>query len=56
VDGTIDMADISLAIDAFMTDNTSPNWDVRCDLVKDNAVDMADSSELLALFMMTFDP
>jgi len=38
VDGSIDMADVSIAIDAFMTDSTSPNWDLRCDLVEDLTV------------------
>jgi peptide/nickel transport system substrate-binding protein len=54
VDGTIDMADISIAIDAFMTDSSAPNWDLRCDLIKDGTCDMADISELLALFMTNY--
>lgn len=56
VDGSIDMADISIAIDAFMTSPGHPLWDFRCDLVVDNSIDMADISFLIDWFMTTFDP
>lgn len=38
----VDMADISLVIDAFMTTKGDPGFDKRCDLNNDDSVDMAD--------------
>lgn len=55
-DGSVDMADISLCIDAFMTDPTSTAWDITCDLNADDSVDMADISIMIDAFMTVFDP
>jgi peptide/nickel transport system substrate-binding protein len=55
-DGTVDMADISICIDAFMSAPTSPNWDLTCDLNEDGSVDMADISMMIDAFMTSFDP
>jgi hypothetical protein len=55
-DGSVDMADISICIDAFMTDPTGPSWDIRCDLNTDSSIDMADVSFMLGAFMTSFDP
>jgi hypothetical protein len=52
-DGTVDMADISLCIEAFMSHSTSPNWDARCDVNNDGSVDMADISLVIENFMLT---
>jgi len=56
VDGTVDMADISLCIDAFMTSPGFPSWDIRCDINSDSTVDMADISLCIDAFMTSFDP
>jgi parallel beta-helix repeat protein len=50
-DRSVDMADISPCIDAFMSDSTSPNWDIRCDLNSDGSVDMGDISITICQFM-----
>lgn len=43
-DGIVDMADISMVIDAFMTHPGEPGWNPRADINKDDIVDMADIS------------
>jgi parallel beta-helix repeat protein len=53
-DRKVDMADISICIDAFMSDSTSPNWDIRCDLNSDGSVDMADISITIGQFMRNY--
>jgi len=55
-DGTVDMADISMCIDAFMTVPGIPAWDPRCDINIDGSVDMADISLLVEAFMTTPSP
>jgi len=50
-DGSVDMADISMMIDAFMTEPTSPNWNSNCDVNNDLSVDMADISIAIDNFM-----
>jgi peptide/nickel transport system substrate-binding protein len=54
VDCMIDMADISMLIDWFMTYPGHPLWDVRGDIVVDDSVDMADISWDIDLFMVSF--
>jgi PKD repeat protein len=49
-DGKVDMLDISLAIDAFMTSPDHPLWDPRCDVNRDGFVDMADLSLIIMAF------
>jgi len=49
-DGKVDMLDISLVIDAFMTNPDHPLWDPRCDVNKDGVVDMADLSLVITMF------
>jgi PKD repeat protein len=41
-DGFVDMADISLAIDAFLSEPGHPLWDERCDINNDELVDIVD--------------
>jgi len=48
-DGSVDMADISIMIDWFMT--SPPNWDPNCDVNNDNTIDMADISIAIDNFM-----
>jgi PKD repeat protein len=49
-DGIVDMLDISLAIDAFMTFPGHPLYDPRCDVNLDGVVDMADISRIIEKF------
>jgi len=53
-DRSIDMADISMLIEAFMADPNSPNWDAGCDLNVDASVDMADISLCIDAFMQSY--
>jgi hypothetical protein len=55
-DRTVDMADISIAIDAFMTTPGSPNWNPSADINKDNSVDMSDISSETENFMRRWNP
>ncbi|MEM3627873.1 MAG: cohesin domain-containing protein [Candidatus Bathyarchaeia archaeon] len=43
-DGTVDMADISILIEAFMTYPSHPNWKPEADLDRSGYVDMVDIS------------
>jgi len=43
-DKVVDMLDLSIIIDAFMTTPGSPNWNPSADIKKDNSVDMSDIS------------
>lgn len=43
-DGIVDMADISVIIDAFLTTPDDPEWNPRADINHDNIIDMADIS------------
>jgi hypothetical protein len=52
-DGSIDMADISLLIEAFMTSPGEHNWNPLCDINNDRSVDMADISAAIDHFMQT---
>jgi hypothetical protein len=54
-DGPVDMADISLVINAFMTTPGAPNWDKRCDLNNDDSVDMVDISIVADNFGNDYD-
>jgi peptide/nickel transport system substrate-binding protein len=54
VDCSIDMADISLLIDWFMTYPGHYLWDIRGDIVTDNSIDMADISWDIDEFMTYF--
>jgi parallel beta-helix repeat protein len=50
-DGSVDMADISLMIDWFMT--SPPNWNPNCDVNNDLSIDMADISLAIDNFMIS---
>jgi len=50
-DKVVDMADISMIIDAFMTTPGSPNWNPSADINKDNSVDMSDISMAIEQFL-----
>jgi hypothetical protein len=50
-DGSVDMADISLMIDWFMT--APPTWNPNCDVNNDNSIDMADISIAIDNFMQS---
>jgi len=50
-DGTVDMADISILIDKFMSTPTDPEWDPKCDINNDGTVDMADISIAIEDFL-----
>jgi peptide/nickel transport system substrate-binding protein len=54
LDGTCDMADISICIDAFMSTPFLPNWDATCDTNRDKSVDMADISTCIDYFMVSY--
>jgi hypothetical protein len=55
-DGTVDMADVSLLIDAFMTYPEHPLWNPDADLNQDNSVDMVDISIVIENFGKTCTP
>jgi hypothetical protein len=55
-DGTCDMADISLCIDAFMSSQFLPGWNVICDTNRDDTIDMADISTCIDYFMISYPP
>jgi hypothetical protein len=46
-DGKVDMLDISLVIDAFMTYPGDSRWNPRCDVNLDGVVDMLDVSMVI---------
>jgi hypothetical protein len=50
-DGSVDMADISLIIEWFMTN--PPTWNPNCDINNDLTIDMADISLAIDNFMQT---
>jgi hypothetical protein len=50
-DGTVDMADLSIIIDAFMSTPGSGNWNPAADIIKDNSVDMTDISFAIEEFL-----
>jgi parallel beta-helix repeat protein len=50
-DRTVDMADISLLIDKFMTTPSHPMWEPNCDVNDDDSVDMVDISIAIDNFM-----
>ena len=50
-DGSVDMADISLIIDNFMT--SPPNWNPNCDVNNDLSIDMVDISLAIDHFMQS---
>jgi hypothetical protein len=52
-DGTIDMADVSIVIDAFMTYPGHPRWNLEADLDRSGAVDMVDISLVIENFNKT---
>jgi len=54
LDGSCDMADISLCIDAFMATPFLPGWNVKCDTNRDKSVDMADISTCIDVFMIVY--
>ncbi|MEM3627872.1 MAG: hypothetical protein QXJ11_06265 [Candidatus Bathyarchaeia archaeon] len=47
LDGTVDMADISILIEKFMLTDDDPDWDPIYDLVEDGSIDMADISKAI---------
>jgi hypothetical protein len=53
--GLVDMVDISLAIDAFMTSKGDQHWDKRCDLNNDDSVDMVDISIITDYYLNDYD-
>jgi hypothetical protein len=54
-DCSVDMTDISLAIDAFMTEKGDDEWDQRCDMNYDDWIDMVDISFIIDYYMTTYD-
>jgi squalene-hopene/tetraprenyl-beta-curcumene cyclase len=50
-DGTVDMADISIVINAFLTLPGHPLWNPSADINNDNSVDMLDISIAIVHFM-----
>jgi len=55
-DGTVDMADISIILDAFMTYPGHPCWNPEADLDRSNSVDMVDISMAIENFNKTCPP
>jgi hypothetical protein len=53
--GLVDIVDISLAIDAFMTSKGDQHWDKRCDLNNDDSVDMVDISIITDYYLNDYD-
>jgi hypothetical protein len=49
-DGTVDMADVSLVVDAFMTYPGHPLWNPDADFNRDDSVDMVDISIVVENF------
>lgn len=49
-DGKVDMQDISLEVDAFLTEPGHPLWDIRCDIDYSESVDMIDIALVIADF------
>jgi peptide/nickel transport system substrate-binding protein len=54
LDGSCDMADISMCIDAFMATPFLPGWNVKCDTNRDKSIDMADISTCIDVFMIVY--
>lgn len=50
-DGTVDMLDVSMIIDAFLYSPGTQNWNPSCDINGDLSVDMADISIAIDHFM-----
>jgi hypothetical protein len=50
-DGMVDMLDISIIIDAFLSSLVTPNWNPCCDMNGDLSVDMMDISVAIDHFM-----
>ena len=50
-DGTVDMQDISLLADAFLSYPGHPQWNLSADINNDNSVDMLDVSTAIDHFM-----
>lgn len=55
-DRIVDMADISMIIDAFMTEPGDPGWNLLADTNQDNIIDMADISIAIENFMNVWSP
>ena len=55
-DRMVDMADISIIIDAFLTSPGDPLWNPLTDVNHDNIVDMADISIAIDNFLKTWSP
>jgi len=55
-DRMVDMADISIIIDAFLTSPGDPLWNPLTDVNHDNIVDMADISIAIDNFLETWSP
>jgi len=49
----VDMLDISILIEKFMTTPSHPLWDPNCNVNNDNSIDMADISIAIDNFMQT---
>jgi hypothetical protein len=52
-DGTVDMLDISIIIDVFLTFPGHPNWNPSADVNNDNIIDMTDVSIAVDHFLQT---
>jgi hypothetical protein len=55
-DRIVDMSDISIAIDAFLTEPGDPLWNPLADLVHDNIIDMGDISIIIQNFLVEWSP
>jgi hypothetical protein len=53
-DGIVDMQDISLMIDAFLTYPAHPLWDERCDIDSSGEVDMMDITLIIEHYGKTY--
>jgi hypothetical protein len=53
-DGKVDMLDVSIIIDAFLSSPGQPNWYSNADTNNDNSIDMADISIAVDHFLASF--
>jgi hypothetical protein len=53
-DGKVDMLDVSIIIDAFLSSPGQPNWNSNADTNNDNSIDMADISIAVDHFLASF--
>jgi parallel beta-helix repeat protein len=55
-DGIVDMADVSIIIDAFLAEPWHPRWNPDTDLNQDRIIDLADISTAIDHFLQEFTP